>query len=180
MVSTEAPPTAEQIAVRAQELKVLHLALSLSLASVLDPALPVLATELRRMDLPPDGDFPVYLFHEDGGPGKECLSFSARWIFTAATTLRGESVSDLMSLSMINAATVIGDMIQKGGHGRTDVPLLQFARHFRNACGHGDRRCCVGDEQADPRYGGAVQIARASSVKLASSRRQGSVSKPSS
>jgi hypothetical protein len=38
----------------------------------------------------------------------------------------------------------------------------------------------LGTSKQTPRYGGAVQMARASSVKLASSRRQGSVSKPSS
>lgn len=117
----------------------LHLALGLSFASVLDPAMPVLATELRRMDLPPDGDFPVNLFDGEGGPGVECLSFSARQIFTAATSVRGEAVRDLLSISMVNIAIVIGDMIQKGGHGSTTVPLMQFARHFRNAAGHGDK-----------------------------------------
>ena len=131
-------PTTQEIAVRAQELKAIHLALSLSFTSVLDPAMPVLAMELRRMGLPPDGDFPVNLFDGEGGPDKECLSFSARQIFTAATSVRGEAVWNLISISMINTAIVIADMIQKGGHSSTSVPLLQFARHFRNAAGHGD------------------------------------------
>lgn len=132
-------PTAEAVAVRAQELKVLHLALMLSLPSIFDPGLPILHTELSRAGEPPSGDMPVNLFHHDGGPSKECLSFSARSILTAATHLRGDIVSrDLMSISIINAGIRIGDMIRKGGHNRDDVPLLQFAYHFRNACGHGD------------------------------------------
>ena len=82
---------------------------------------------------------PVQLFHDDGCPGRECLSFSARQIFTAATRLRGEAVGhDLMSISMLQAGLRLGDMIRKGDHYRDDVPLLQFAYHFRNACGHGD------------------------------------------
>ena len=42
------------------------------------------------------------------------------------------------------------------------------------------RRCCVGEEETVSLDGGAVQMARESSVKLASIRWPGSVSKPSS
>ena len=41
-------------------------------------------------------------------------------------------------------------------------------------------RCCVERRKQTPRYGGTAQMARASSVKIASSRRPGSVSCPSS
>jgi hypothetical protein len=44
-----------------------------------------------------------------------------------------------MSISMLLGGTRIGDLIIKGNHSRRDVPLLQFARHYRNACAHGDR-----------------------------------------
>ena len=30
-------------------------------------------------------------------------------------------------------------MIRQGNYSRRTEPLLQFARHFRNACAHGDR-----------------------------------------
>ena len=132
-------PLGEDIARRAQELKVIHLALMMSLPSLLDPSMPILQTELRRAGMPPDGDMPVNLFYDEGGPGRECLSFTARQIFTAATRLRGEAMGhDLMSISMLHAGLRLGDMIRKGDHYRVDVPILQFAYHFRNACGHGD------------------------------------------
>jgi hypothetical protein len=139
MTSADAPPTAEQIGVRAQELKVLHLGLMLCLPSLFDPGLPILQTELHRLGERPDGDFPVNLHYQAAETESEHLSYSAREIFTAASNLRGDIVSrDLMSISMINAGIRLGDMIRKGGHNRDDVPLLQFAYHFRNACGHGD------------------------------------------
>jgi hypothetical protein len=139
VTSVDALPTAEQIAVRAQELKVLHLGLMLSLSSLFDPDLPILQTELRRLGERPDGDFPVNLYYRAAEAEPECLSYSARNIFTAVSNLRGDVVKhDIMSISMINAGIRLGDMIRKGGHNRDDVPLLQFAYHFRNACGHGD------------------------------------------
>ena len=46
-------PSGEDIARRAQELKVIHLALMMSLPSLLDPSMPILQTELRRAGMPP-------------------------------------------------------------------------------------------------------------------------------
>ncbi len=37
---------------------------------------------------------------------------------------------------------------------RNDVPLLQFARHFRNACAHGDRWHFNADQ---PKYPAALR-----------------------
>jgi hypothetical protein len=48
------------------------------------------------------------------------------------------------------------------------------------AWGYRRRRCCVGRRKQTPRYGGTAQMVRASSVKIASSRRPGSVACPSS
>lgn len=140
MVTTLTPPTALDIATRAQQHKVLYLALNLTSTTMLLPELPVLTTLLTRMEADPNSDFPLELFHGNTGDADEKpLTFSAREVLTVATRIRGEAIRDLMSTSMINAGVIIGDMIQKGGHGSTTVPLLQFARHFRNACGHGDR-----------------------------------------
>jgi hypothetical protein len=78
--------SAEEIAVRAQELKALHLALMMSLGSLFDPGLPILQTELRRAGVAANGDMPLNLFDGAGGPGKECLSCSSRQIMTARHT----------------------------------------------------------------------------------------------
>jgi len=40
---------------------------------------------------------------------------------------------------MMHGATRIGDMIIAGGHHDPSSPLLEFPRHFRNACAHGGR-----------------------------------------
>ena len=140
MVAQGAGPTAQEIAQRAQELKVLHLALMLTVPSLFDPGIPILRTVLAHVGEPPASDIPVYVYNDEPpGPNQEGLEFSAREILTKATQLRGDVVRhDILSISMLNAAVRIGDMIQKGGHSRTGDPLLQFARHFRNACSHGD------------------------------------------
>lgn len=139
-VPTSRPPapTGEEIAQRAQELKVAHLALMLAVPSIFHPDLPLLQTLLMINRQPLDADLPIYLAH-DGSDGEQMV-YSAREVLTKATRLRGEIVgNDLMSMSMLLGGTRIGDMIAKGGHSRGDVPLLQFVRHYRNVCAHGDR-----------------------------------------
>jgi hypothetical protein len=141
-------PTAQQIAQRAQELKLLHLAHHAVVFQLLDPNLPLLRWELFRNGSPPDGDYPIVVNDQPGGPG---IAYSAREVFTKLATMRGDVLAaDLLSIAMIQAATRLGDMIIAGGHGRTDQPLLQFARHYRNACAHGDRWHFRGDEPRHP------------------------------
>jgi hypothetical protein len=54
------------------------------------------------------------------------------------THLRGDIISkDLLSISMLLGGTRIGDLIVQGNYSKTTEPLLQFARHIRNACAHG-------------------------------------------
>lgn len=132
------PPPSLTIASRAQEMKIAFLGLSLTLASLLDPTLPILATELRRAGLPPNGDMPFILRHDSSDP--EFLNFNVRDILTRASQLHGEVLGkDLMSTAMSMGATRIGFMIIHADMSRKDIPILQFARHFRNACAHGDR-----------------------------------------
>jgi len=135
--STE-PSAVLEIAERAQQLKIMHLALSLALPSFFDPELPLLRTVLKFTD-PNATDVPFELPSDLSGDDQR-LVYSSREILSKASALRGPIVGqDLMAVSMMVAATRIGDMIQSGGYTKTDVPLLQFARHYRNACAHGDR-----------------------------------------
>lgn len=61
-------------------------------------------------------------------------------ILTLASQLREKIMGvDLMSASMLVGGTRIGDLIRQSGPWPRDQPLIQFARHFRNACAHGDR-----------------------------------------
>lgn len=80
------------------------------------------------------------MFVRHDAEDEEGLEFSLREILTKVTYIRGDTLGqDLLSLAMLLGATRIGDMIMLGKHGSTDEPLLQFARHFRNARAHGDR-----------------------------------------
>jgi hypothetical protein len=135
---TTPPPSEVDIARRAQEMKLLFLGTMLTLPSLFDPALPVLRWELARLGTPADGDCPVVLKHQRDDA--KALEFSMREILTKVTRLRGEAVGhDLLSVTMLLGGIRLGDMIVQGQHSKSDVPLLQFARHFRNACAHGDR-----------------------------------------
>jgi hypothetical protein len=135
------PPSKADIAERAYELKIVFLALSASLMTILDPSLPVLQVMLARLDATPDEDIPMDLGHGEIQPGGEVLSFSMRQVLTSAAALQGGVVrDDLMAIGMMQGGIRVGDMIRRGGYlHRTDVPLIQFAKHFRNACAHGDR-----------------------------------------
>ncbi|MDQ3576472.1 MAG: hypothetical protein M3443_02490, partial [Actinomycetota bacterium] len=141
-------PTVEQIAIRAQEFKIAYLAQQQALVAMMHPQLPLLQFMRSVTGNPPGGDLPLQV-RGKRDPDK-VLSYSMSEVLTHATTLRGEIVIDLMAAGMLVAATRLGDMITEGGHGRRDVPLLQFARHFRNACAHGDRWHFTNDEPKTP------------------------------
>jgi hypothetical protein len=89
-----------------------------------------------------------------GGDEAERLVFSAREVLAKMAMLQGDPVRDLLSICMLLAGTRLGDMIVTGGHLRNDVPLLQFARHFRNACAHGDRWHFV---RGEPKHAAALR-----------------------
>ncbi|HET8863514.1 MAG TPA: hypothetical protein VFM94_09725 [Solirubrobacterales bacterium] len=46
---------------------------------------------------------------------------------------------DLLPLTAIYGATILGDRLQNAQLTKVGQPLLQFARHLRNACAHGNR-----------------------------------------
>lgn len=147
-------PTAALIARRACELQVIFLGLSVSLAVMLDPSLPVLRHLNARMNVAdPLGDFPINLFYEPND--RDALSFSARKVLTNMTELSNDArVKDLMTIGMMQGGIRIGDLIIAGQHGRKDVPLLQFCRHFRNACAHGEKWHF---NDAEPKYPASVR-----------------------
>ncbi len=144
------PPVVPDIAKRAQEFKILHLAMGFGMAAFFLPDLPILRALLAFNDVPDNGDMPMELLSDI--PGDEArLAYSAREVMSKASQLRGDIVGqDFMSVAMMTAATRIGDMIQSGGYSHADVPLLQFARHYRNACAHGDRWEFRGAEPKHP------------------------------
>ncbi|MFD1964483.1 hypothetical protein [Pseudonocardia alni] len=149
---TDAPPSATDIAERAQQWKVLFLSQQLSLMAMMLPGLPVLTAALDMAGTPRDGDFPMDLMHgtDEPGPERERYSFSAREVATVASKIRGPILNDLMAMPMLAAAVRVHDMIRLSGLDDPDVPLLQFARHYRNATAHGDRWHFTGDQPKRP------------------------------
>jgi hypothetical protein len=120
-----------------QELKLVFLGLTMALPFLLHRAVPLLQWHRTELGVEPGNDIPIELRH---GSEETALSYSASEALTKLTTLRGEAVGgDLMSISMVHGATGLGDLIDMGGHRQGDQPILEFARHFRNACAHGDR-----------------------------------------
>ena len=69
----------------------------------------------------------------------EALLLLSPEILTKLTTLRGAVLAnDMMSVTMLVGATRRHMILQAGLTSRHE-PLLEFARHFRNAAAHGDR-----------------------------------------
>ena len=139
-----------QVAVRAVELRHLFLTLQVVHDLARDPAIPLLQPYLDLTAAPGARDHPIALLHPDDlaqrfpphHPTREPIRFSARRVLQAMASddvsdeLIGE---DLASIAMMHAAIRLGDLLDRHHLYRANVPVLQFARHFRNACAHGDR-----------------------------------------
>jgi hypothetical protein len=144
-VSAPLKPTTHDIAERAHLLKVVFLALGACVPAILDPDLMILRGLLAKAGAQPHEDFPMEVGgHERIRPGiDKVLTFSMREVLTAASTALPIDVvrDDVFAIGMLHGGIRLGDMINRGGFlNDTSVPLLQFAKHFRNACAHGDRR----------------------------------------
>lgn len=139
-------PLAEDVAKRAEELKELFLGISLTLVPLLDPARPLLDVMMRHYGHPPSA--PIVVQRKDGS------KHSARTyedVLTRCSTLRGPILrDDLLHFAAMHGGTRIGDMIGEGGFRDESNPLLEFARHFRNACAHGNRWHFLGGEPRNP------------------------------
>ncbi len=144
-VSAPLKPTTHDIAERAHLLKVVFLALGACVPAMLDPDLMILRGLLVKAGAQPhEENFPMEVGgHERIRPGiDKVLTFSMREVLTAASTALPFDVvrDDVFAIGMLHGGIRLGDMINRGGFlNDTSVPLLQFAKHFRNACAHGDR-----------------------------------------
>lgn len=141
--------TADSIAARAQELKAAFVGVILSLPVLLDPEMPLLDV-LRRYGQTHDS--PIAIRRLDGS---DHSTMDIRFWLTRCSSLRGEILAeDLLSFAMMLGATRVWDMVEQAGLRDPDQPLLEFARHFRNACAHGDRWHFLGGE---PRHRAALR-----------------------
>jgi len=129
MVSTS------DISRRAGELKDLYLGLMTALPAVLHPSLPLLRVYSEAFGQPADA--PIVVARKDGTPHSTKPLVE---VLRRASALRGEVMSnDLMAIGALQGATRIGDMIDQVSARDSSSPLLEFARHLRNASAHGDR-----------------------------------------
>lgn len=140
------PTTQRDVAVEAEGLKAGFLGLSLAVVPLLDPRLPLLDLEQRYYELPPDS--PVEVKRNDGTMHS---STSLRDVFrdTAALPHAGFR-SGLLNIGIVMGATSLGDALLGAHLMRNSEPLLQFARHLRNACAHGNRWHFIGGEPKHP------------------------------
>lgn len=125
----------ERIAQLADELKIGFCGLSLAILPLADPRQPLMA--IYRHLYEQTADSPLVIYRNDGTPhSAERLTA----IFTKASSTAGAGLGeDLLNFATMHGAARLGDAIQRAGLSDRTSPLLQFVRHFRNACAHGDR-----------------------------------------
>ena len=134
----------QDIANKALELRTVFLGLTNSIPALLSPDLPIFRY-LCSVVQPGSAfttvsDFPSHLRHRDSDP--EALVFSTREVFTQLATIEHKTMwEDLLPAAMLLGTVRIGDTILDATN-YTQIsgdPMIQFVRHFRNACAHGDR-----------------------------------------
>ncbi|CAL9550056.1 hypothetical protein [Streptomyces sp. enrichment culture] len=126
---------AERIAQLADELKIGFCGLSLAILPLADPRQPLMA--IYRDLYEQTADPPLVIYRNDGTPhSAERLTD----IFAKASSTAGAGLGeDLLNFATMHGAARLGDAIQRAGLSDRTSPLLQFVRHFRNACAHGNR-----------------------------------------
>jgi len=128
-------PTAEEIATQAEGLKAGYLGLNLALVPLLDPRLPLLAVQREHYGMPASA--PVEVMRDDGSMHS---STTIEQVFRQAAALPNAGFQEgILNIGIISGATALGDALKQAGLGWSTDPLLQFARHLRNACAHGNR-----------------------------------------
>jgi hypothetical protein len=141
---------AERIATLAEELKAAYAGLNLAVVTLADPRLPLWPVWRDVYEMTPDA--PLIIRRQDGTQhsGERVYDVLARAAAIPGGGLRG----DLLSFVCMHGATRIGDQIKEAGLRDKDNPLLEFVRHFRNACAHGNRWHFTNNE---PRYPAALR-----------------------
>ncbi|MCM1012717.1 MULTISPECIES: hypothetical protein [Brevibacterium] len=138
------------IAEAANSLKTLFITQNLSLVAMLHPGAPILEWHRELTGAPRDADIPVDLMKRDTDEG---VRFSALQAFEYVRELPSADVQkDLLAGPMLLGATKIGNLLIRHDLNRSERPLTQFARHFRNAAAHGDSWYFKGEEPKSPAY----------------------------
>lgn len=135
----------EHIARLTEELKAGFLGINMALLPLVDTALPLLPL-FDRYGLNPDA--PVIVRRQDN---TVYSARSLREVLTDATAVPGAGLrGDMLAFTVMHGMTRVGDTIQQADLWDSSSPLLEFARHFRNACAHGNRWHFRGREPRHP------------------------------
>jgi hypothetical protein len=126
---------AARIVQMAEEFKIAYAGLTLAVVPLADPRLPLWDVYRDLYEMTPDA--PINIRRHDGTKhsGERIHDVFVK----AAATPGGGLGGDLLAFASMHGATRLGDAIERVGPRDWHSPLLEFVRHFRNACAHGNR-----------------------------------------
>jgi hypothetical protein len=125
---------AARIAQMADEYKIAFSGVSLALVPLMDPRLPLLSIFERYGQ---SADSPVIVTRKSG---TEHSSQSMLEVLRNAASIPGAGLrGDFLAFTAMHGVTRLGDAIDQAGVRNNASPLLEFTRHLRNACAHGNR-----------------------------------------
>lgn len=128
--------TPASIGLIAHHARVLHVTHEVTADAMMSPDQPLLHWHVSRYAPDASGDGPIDI----PGEGEKTLRFSARETLTAIQRTGHEDLrNDIIATGMILGTLRLADAVDKGGYHLYDEPLLEFLRHYRNACAHGGR-----------------------------------------
>lgn len=127
--------TAAEIATRAEEFKTAYRAIHLALVPLLDPRLPLLGLWARLYETPPTSPFEI-----GRSDGSTHSATAIGNVFAEVASLKtGGFGEDLLNFMAMHGAVRLYEDLSESGLHKGREPLLEFARHLRNACAHGNR-----------------------------------------
>ena len=137
---------ATDLADQAEALKTSFLGLSLMMPVLLDPRLHVLDIYMRYYGQSPDS--PVEVRRNDG------TTHSSRTLRSILDEIvndpKGGLGDEVLSFAGMHGAVRVGNGLLRTNLMSTSEPLLQFARHLRNAAAHGNRWHFTASQPAHP------------------------------
>ncbi|WP_166139580.1 hypothetical protein [Nocardioides ochotonae] len=129
------PVTASHIARRAEELRIIYVGMSMAVVALSLPSIPLLRAvneACGNRGVPVDQPFSI-----TEGVGDDGETFSSREILIQCANLSGDSrVEDLLHVAMMQGGIRVAALVESGNFRDRENPLLEFTRHFRNACAH--------------------------------------------
>ncbi len=147
MVDAEEPLRPGDLMVAAEQYRSTFLAITLSAPMILDPSKPIVEWNRFYTGITPPDSIPLTL----GGRGDLDLVLDLNSVIDDVLQHNSsELVQDLLAMGMVLSATKIGELIDRGDFRNNESPLLQFARHYRNACAHNRRWSFKSHEPAHP------------------------------